>query len=473
MYGRDYFKNEYHTTSNKANKSFYINNKSSFFNYNNNLNCIKANKNIYTLLKDKMKFKTIKNEPNLNNSKSFNYQNFTSNNSHRESSYLNNHPKINTIENSKLNKNNTTINQNKYLFDRKNNKSHKNIFYSSSSGFKKIKLNKKSKYNIDNINNIQNINNFDNLKKNKIDIIIDNLKKEIGAKEQLNKNFDINNQNFLYRNKDNKLNANKSFNDKSFSININNRNIIKEYNFNNYNINNNYYFKPINNSYYEKKIKNKNCDKNFINANSLINRTYSNKNFISLKSNNNKKRETHFFNDFNNNKTKSNNFLFTQNNINNYYILNTYDNKENCYRNNNINNKKYNNSTTNIYIKKNMKNNLFFDIFKKEKEGSDEYSSNNITLNINNNFRLKRNNSIFDNKNKINRLYNPKKEKKTIENNYNNMILNYSKSKINTGFDTTTSYLNAENNNEDSIDINNIDDSSILDDNKKNILLNE
>jgi hypothetical protein len=289
----------------------------------------------------------------------------------------------------------------------------------------------------------------------------------------------------------NESNSNISSN-KSFNINAKNRsfdyNIVNTINntSNKSNITN--YLNTINshNNYYERKVKSKNIS-NHIYTNCLINKTFSNNNNTSLNIIENKKINTYagsngkntFFNKLNEyqsnfkkekEKEKSNNFLFTQNNINNFYILNTYDNKEKIF-NNYSGSKKYHNYKTNLYIKKNNRhNNLLYDLFQKENDVNDEFS-NNVTLNAGNNFKNKKSNSIFcyKTKNKIKSFYNFNNVK---EINFNNIFLKISKNKINNE-NNKQSYIsklrkfNINNNEEDSIDIDNIDNSSILVDNEK------
>ena len=83
---------------------YHTNNKCSLLNYNKNLNYIKGNKSIYTLLKDKMKSQNIKYNSNLNYTKSFYYDNLTSNNSYRKKSYLNNNNQNNKTNLNNINK---------------------------------------------------------------------------------------------------------------------------------------------------------------------------------------------------------------------------------------------------------------------------------------------------------------------------------------------------------------------------------
>ena len=109
------------------------------------------------------------------------------------------------------------------------------------------------------------------------------------------------------------------------------------------------------------------------------------------------------------------------------------------------------------------------DLLQKDKKSSKDFAKYN-PLNLGNNFDLKRKNStsIFEhNNNRKNGIF--------INDNYYNIIDNIKK-KYDNGFkesfvDTNEfnimNYQNSQNNDEDSIDINNIDNSSILIDNIK------
>ena len=477
MYERTHnINNNQYNSKNKINKAYYCCNKSSLLNYNKNLNCIKGNKSIYTLLKDKMKSKNLNNESNMKYSKAFIYKNLTSNNSHRNNSFLKDNNKKKTNSRIFSNKINKTI-----WAEKAHNKSNENIFFIyNMSGFY---TNKNSRERMDNLskgNNFKNCNHLQNYlninKRNKIDIIIDNLKNKIGVNTQYKFYKNIgNNQNLFYENKNNKIN-NKSFNN-SFSLNNSKKTTNLNFNLSNYNIKNNIninsYLSTINSNNFDKNMENKKYNNNYtINDNNLINKSFSNKNYLY----NNKKKENDFFknkqsnniNKYNNEKNKNQNFLFTQNNINNFYILNSFDYKEDFYKNK-INNKKYHNSTTNICIKKNKKNNLFFDLLQNEAKLGEEYSKN-FTINLNKNLKTKRNNSIFGYKNKIdifNGYKNDNKEKEFNKfiNNSKKIINEDNKQQYNDDANSNFHLFNFNNNNEDSIDINNIDDSSILLDN--------
>ena len=124
----------------------------------------------------------------------------------------------------------------------------------------------------------------------------------------------------------------------------------------------------------------------------------------------------------------------------------------------------------------NKQNNILFDFYQKEKIYED-FSFNHNTLKKKVKNKSKINNSIYT-KIKYNNLYYYNKCNKETKNAFKNIFLNTSKNKINIGNkqlyndnDNNISNKNllndCNNTNENSIDINNIDDSSILLDNHK------
>ena len=482
MYERTHNLNRLYIPKNNKinNKLHYTNNKSSLFNYNKNLNYIKGDRGIYSLLKEKMKFQNLKNHTN-----SFNYQNITSNNSHRNSSYLNNHQKKSITNIRKVNKISNIINHNT-IHTSNINFNKNNLYASTINEFRKNKennlINYRRKNSVNNISDIDSIKNcFSDIKKNKFDEILEGLKTEFETNDQYKINNDKNNI-VLYNSRNNII---KKDNHRNNSSNINKKisNFVLITNNNNNNINN--YLSTINNHNY-RKINNKitfnnNLNKSYMNINKTIN---NNNNYLPLKTYDNKNEDFSFLNNNQNNyiynniiefknniykdKNKTSNFLFTQNNINNYYILNTCDNKENYYRQNMISNKKYHSSTNNIYKRK-IKNNLYSDLLHKDKKPSKDFAKY-IPLNLEKNFNLKRKNSssIFEHNNN---------RKNGVFSNYNyyNILDNYKK-KYDNGIKESyvgstdikiMNYQISQNDDEDSIDINNIDNSSILIDNIK------
>jgi hypothetical protein len=285
---------QYYFKNNKNNKSYYNNYNTSLLNYNKNLNCIKANKGIYTLLKEKMKVSNTK-----SNLSPFNYKNHSSNNSHRDTSFLNSYENKNRII---ANKNIDNLNHKTIWIPERNNNSYKNLFSSTSTnGFRTINNisldnNNITKTNSNKINSFNKISHLSNdSKNNKYDLFIENMKKKFGADSYIK----YNNNNYkkvslfnTYENNNN-ISSNKSFNinekNKSFDYNI-----VKTINnaSNKSNITN--YLNTINshNNYYERKVKSKNIS-NHIYTNCLINKTFSNNNNTSLNIIENKKINTY------------------------------------------------------------------------------------------------------------------------------------------------------------------------------------
>ena len=434
----------YNSKSFKNNKHYYSKSNSSLINYNKNINYIKRDRGIYSILKEKINIDNLENISNINNTQSINFQNLASNNTYRD--YPLSKKKLKNL------KINNIIDLKAILPPKRNNKSYKNISYSATSNkfwktninFYNNKINK-----INGINNIKNKkNNFDKNKKskNKIEIIIDNLKIDFGYNKNNIKNKIKNNKMLLYKSNNNNNN---------FSSNLNKKIINFKYKINNYKkINNIKNYLNIITNICKNEIKNKNYNNYNVNKNNnkLFKKYFSNNNYIPL--------NTFSFFDL-----KKNNFLITRNNKNNYYILNTNNNNENYYKqSNNINNKKYSNSFTEIprIIKQ---NNILFDY----NDNNNNSSSNNIFLNLKNNFKNKRNNSYFNYKNKSNDIYCSYNSKE------NNLYNIFSKNQINncvkqSYIDTklNLSLMNFQNSIEESIDINNIDNSSILVNNENN-----
>ena len=481
MYERTHNLNHLYIPKNSKinNKLHYTSNKSSLLNYNKNLNYIKGDRRIYSLLKEKMKFKNLN-----NNTNSFNYQNITSNNSHRNSSYLNNHKDKSIINMHKVNKISNTVDH-KNMQTSNINFNKNNLYASSINGFRKSKennlINYKRKNSVNNIYDIDSVKNcFNDFKKNKFGEIMKSLRTEFTIYDQYKCINDKNNE-LLHNSRNNII---KKDNHRNNSLNINKKNSYFVLATNNNNINVNNYLRKFNNNNNYRKISNKttfnnNLNKSYMNINKTINnnsnylplKTYDNKNedFSFLKNNHIYNNIIEFKSNIYKDKNKTNNFLFTQNNINNYYILNTCDNNENYYKQNIIRNRKYYSSTNKIYKRK-IKNNLYTDLLQKDQKLSNDHSKY-IPLNLGKNLDLKRKNSTsifehnknnnknaaFNNKNYYN-IFNNSKNK------CNNEIKELYAGTINSDF-KIMNYQNSLNDDEDSIDINNIDNSSILIDN--------